>query len=111
MPALRRAAGRSMRFQDLETFTNEDVEAAIVRDDPDELLRVPIAVSLSAPDPDRAQGVCLRLSEHAHPNVRGNAVLGEASATLRTCGSRVAYLQVQASGGPRARRVAEASRK
>mgnify|MGYP001156899473 CR=1 FL=1 len=38
------------KFNQLGTFTHADVIAAIERDDPDELLYVPVAVSLNAPD-------------------------------------------------------------
>ena len=65
-----------MKFQDLEHFTNADVEAAITRNDPDELLHIAVGVSMSAPDLAWAQEICLRLACHPHVNVRGNAVLG-----------------------------------
>ncbi len=52
------------------------IEAAIARDDPAELLHVPIAVSMGADDGAWAEEVCVRLATHPHPNVRGNAVLG-----------------------------------
>jgi hypothetical protein len=63
-----------------------DVEAAIARDVPDELLHVPVAVSLNPPDCAWAQDVCVRLASHPHPNVRGNAVLGFGH-LARLCGA------------------------
>ncbi|MET0400245.1 MAG: hypothetical protein ABW277_25875 [Longimicrobiaceae bacterium] len=62
-----------------------DVEAVIGRGVPDELLHVPIAVSMGPPDCAWAADVCLRLASHPHPNVRGNAVLGFGH-LARTCG-------------------------
>lgn len=63
-----------------------DVEAAIARDLADELLHVPLRVSLDPPDCAWAQDVCLRLASHPHFNVRGNAVLGFGH-LARTCGA------------------------
>jgi hypothetical protein len=76
----------AMRFQDLASFTKDDVEAAIQRNDPDELQFVPITIALSALDSVLAQEVCLRLSTHEHHKVRGNAVmsLGHLARRFRT---------------------------
>jgi hypothetical protein len=63
-----------------------EADAAIARDRPDELLHVPIRVSLDPPDCVWAQDVCVRLAAHPHPNVRGNAVLGFGH-LARTCGA------------------------
>jgi hypothetical protein len=57
-------------------WTEADVEAVLARGDPEELLHVPIVVSLSPPDCSWAEGVCVRLASHPHPAVRANAVLG-----------------------------------
>lgn len=65
-----------MKFNQLDTFTHDDVMAAIGRDDPDELLYVPVAVSLNEPELTWATAICIRLASHDHPLVRGNAVLG-----------------------------------
>jgi len=65
----------TVRFQDLERFTSDDVHAAITRNDPDELQFVSITVALSVSDSALAQEVCLRLSKHEHHKVRGNAVM------------------------------------
>ena len=64
-----------MKFQDRERFTRDDVESAIKRGDPGELPFVPITVVMASNDPAYAQEVCLRLSTHADPKVRGNAVM------------------------------------
>ena len=52
------------------------IEAAIGRDDPDELRIAVLSAALHAQDPVWAEGVCVRLVSHPHWNVRGNAVLG-----------------------------------
>jgi len=53
---------------------------------PDELLYAPIVVGMNAADCDRlwAESICLRLADHPHFNVRGNAVLGLGH-IARTC--------------------------
>jgi len=68
-------------------WTEADVEAMLGRGDPAELLYVPIAVGMNAPDCDRkwAEDICLSLAQHPHWNVRGNAVLGLGHIG-RTCG-------------------------
>lgn len=54
------------------------IEAAIARDDPSELLYVPIMVGMNAADFDSlwVQDVCVKLAGHPHFNVRANAMLG-----------------------------------
>ena len=55
------------------------VTAALARNDPAELLHIPIALSLDPPEEDHpgyAERICLELARHPHPNVRGNALLG-----------------------------------
>lgn len=67
-------------------WTEKDIEAAIERNNPDELLRVPIIVGMNAPDCEQAwaENVCCSLCEHPHFNVRGNAILGLGH-IARTC--------------------------
>jgi hypothetical protein len=65
----------TMRFQDLERFTTNDIDAAIERNDLQELQLVSVTVALACPDRQSAQDACLRLSLHAHHKVRGNAVM------------------------------------
>ena len=57
-------------------WTEQDVEDVILRGDPEVLLYVPIVVSMDPPDPGWSQDICLRLVDHDHWNVRGNAILG-----------------------------------
>lgn len=74
------------RFQDLETFTNGDIEAAIRRNHPDELPLVPITIALVSVDRESAEDTCLLLASHENPEVRGNAVvcLGHLARRFRT---------------------------
>ncbi len=62
------------KLQDLEHITIKDVVAALGRNDPDELQLVLITIALTLPDPLFVQTVCIRLSNHCHSRVRGNAV-------------------------------------
>src|SRR5213078_2800281 len=57
-------------------WTRETVERAVRDDDTEALQRALIAVSMHDEDWRYAQDLCVRLSSHPHPNVRGNAVLG-----------------------------------
>ncbi len=57
-------------------WMESDVEAVIARGDPAELLYVPIVVGMSPPSRVWAENVCLRLSGHPDPNVRGNVLEG-----------------------------------
>lgn len=65
-------------------WVSEDVEQVIAEDNPPDLLYVPIVVSLDPPDCTWATGVCIRLADHVHWNVRGNAILGFGH-LARTC--------------------------
>ena len=65
----------TVRFQDLARFPHADVDAAIMRNDPDELQLVPITVALASSELALAQEVCLKLCSHEHFRVRGNAVM------------------------------------
>jgi hypothetical protein len=66
-------------------WTIEDVQAVLDRADPQELLYVPITVSLDPPDCRWSESTCLRLSSHPDEQVRANAVLGFGH-LARTCG-------------------------
>ena len=60
-------------------MTLAHIAAAIARNDPDELLHIPITLSLNPPEaehPGYAESVCLKLARHPHAHVRGNALLG-----------------------------------
>ena len=67
-------------------WTEEDVDVVLQRNDPDELLYVPIVVSMNADfcEPGWSEKICLQLAQHPHFNVRGNAVLGLGH-IARTC--------------------------
>lgn len=58
-----------------ESWTNGDVEQC-VRDQDDRLPVAPLLASLYSTDCAWATETCLRLADHADPQVRGNAVLG-----------------------------------
>jgi hypothetical protein len=61
-------------FQD--GWTEADVEDVIARNDPAELLYVPLVVSMSPPSRVYAEEICLRFANHPDPNVRGLAIEG-----------------------------------
>lgn len=63
------------RFQDLHAITFADLEAAISRNEPDELLLVPITAALLAEEPALAVETCIRLSRHAVSGIRANAII------------------------------------
>ena len=65
-------------------WTIEDVENVIARGLPDELLYVPIVISMDPPDCSWSESICLSLVSHQDFNVRGNAVLGLGH-LARTC--------------------------
>jgi hypothetical protein len=57
-------------------LTTEEIQAAIDRDNLDELHVVPISVSMYDEDLEWSQAICVRLASHRDAAVRGNAVLG-----------------------------------
>ncbi len=65
-----------LRYETIPELTRAEIEAAISRDRADELLYAVLSAALHADDPAWAEAICLRLTNHPHPNVRGNAVLG-----------------------------------
>ena len=66
-------------------WLKEDVERVIYENNPDDLLYVPLVVSMDPPDFDWAENICIQLAEHPNFNVRGNAILGF-SHLARVCG-------------------------
>ncbi len=66
-------------------WTVEEMEEAIERNVPEELLYVPVWITMDPPDCEWAQNVCIKLSTHEDFNVRGNAILGFGH-LARTCG-------------------------
>jgi hypothetical protein len=65
-----------MKYEAVAPMSREEVEAGLLWDDPEELLRAVLAVALHSEDDAWASSVCLRLASHRHFNVRGNAILG-----------------------------------
>jgi hypothetical protein len=57
-------------------WTEADVYAVIARGDAAELLYVPIVVSMDPPSRVWAERICVRLTSHFDPAVRGNALEG-----------------------------------
>ena len=59
-------------------WTTEQVDAVLAKGNANELLYVPIVVSMNAPafDAERAEAICVELSHHVDPRVRGNALKG-----------------------------------
>ncbi len=62
-------------FQDLSSFTADDIRAAIDRNDPAELPLVPVTVALLSPALGPAMSVCIELASHENASVRGNALI------------------------------------
>src|SRR5689334_9371649 len=67
---------KAPRYEPIPELTADQVEAALERDDPDELRYAVLAAAFYADDGAWAERVCLQLAAHRHPTVRGNAVLG-----------------------------------
>src|SRR5215470_17199029 len=65
-----------LKYKDIEPLSKAEVEFAISRNDPDELLYAVLSAALYSDDPDWPEAICLRLAKHEHFNVRGNAILG-----------------------------------
>jgi hypothetical protein len=62
------------------------IEAVLARGDADEVLYVPIVISLDPPDCAWSSAICKQLATHADARVRGNAILGFGH-LARTCGA------------------------
>ena len=63
------------KFQDLNTITENDVNAALLRNDPEELQFVSLTLALSDLDFHFTQDVCIRLCSSIHSQVRSNALV------------------------------------
>jgi len=63
------------KYEKIEQLNKTEIEAAILRDDSDELVYAVLSAALYAEDADWAEDVCVRLVAHEHENVRGNAIL------------------------------------
>jgi hypothetical protein len=73
-----------MQNQFKNGWSIEEIEEVVQRNIPEELLYVPIWVTMDPPDCEWAQNICIRLSSHENFNVRGNAILGFGH-LARTC--------------------------
>lgn len=60
-------------------MTVDHIKQALARNAPDELLHIPVALSLEPPEddfPGYAESICRELARHEDATVRGNAILG-----------------------------------
>ena len=55
--------------------SQQEIEAALERDDPVELTDLILEIAVDGADREFAENCCVRLARHRNPNVRGNAVL------------------------------------
>src|SRR5262245_35666462 len=72
----RRGDSHHMRYQPIPEMSVAEVEAALTRNRPEELLLAVLSAALHARDLAWAQRICITLARHADFNVRGNAILG-----------------------------------
>lgn len=56
-------------------WTRYEIEDLIGTAEPEELAEVPIVISLDPPDASWAEEICMDLTDHDDPLVRGNAIL------------------------------------
>ena len=64
------------KYEKIPELSHAEIEAAILRDNPNELLYAVLSAALYSEDSAWAEDVCVRLAAHEHFNVRGNAILG-----------------------------------
>ncbi len=65
-----------MKHETLADFSTNEIEVAIRDNNLIKLRLISISISLFSADLIRAEQICLTLSTHADPTVRGNAILG-----------------------------------
>lgn len=63
-------------YKPLDELTNEGIDRVLERNDPDEMIRLPLSVGMNHTNWKYAQELCVKLSKHENANVRANAVLG-----------------------------------
>jgi HEAT repeat protein len=63
------------KLQDLNIITENDVNAALLRNDPEELQIASLTLALSDLDSNFTQAVCIRLCSSENNKVRGNALV------------------------------------
>ena len=88
-----------MRHEPIPELSRQQVEAALDRDDADELSVAVLAAALGWDDAAPAEALCIRLAEHVDQTVRGNAVLG-----LGHLARRFGSLSARSVGGVEAAR-------
>lgn len=64
------------KYEKIEELSQAEIEAAVLRDNPNELFYAVLSAALYSEDSAWAKDVCVRLAAHEHYNVRGNAILG-----------------------------------
>jgi hypothetical protein len=65
-----------LKYEVIAELSKDEVEAAISRNNPDELSVAVLSAALYSNDRDWAEKVCIRFANYNHFNVRGNAILG-----------------------------------
>ena len=87
-----------IKFQDLETFTERDIEEALARNAEDEISLMPLTIALAATDLALAQQVCLKLAGDPRAGVRGNALasLGHLARRFRSLDEQPVKLVIEA---------------
>lgn len=63
-------------YKPLDCLYNEDINKILESDDINEIIRLPLSVSMNHPNWKYAQDLCVKLSKHKDARVRANAVLG-----------------------------------
>jgi hypothetical protein len=65
-----------VKYEPIPEMSVGDIEAAIDRNEPEELLVAVLSAALYGSDLGWAESVCAKLASHEHFSVRGNAILG-----------------------------------
>jgi len=65
-----------VKYEPIPQMSVGDIEAAIDRNEPEELLVAVLSAALHGSELEWAERVCAKLAAHEHFNVRGNAILG-----------------------------------
>jgi hypothetical protein len=65
-----------MKYEAIKQLSQGEIEAAILRNDPEKLPLAVLSAALHSDDSDWAEDVCWRLSKHEHSNIRGSAIQG-----------------------------------
>jgi hypothetical protein len=80
---LENAMKPKLTYKQIAPIDRAAVNEALLEDDPDRLSEIVVAVAMFERDWLYIQDLCVRLSSHPHPNVRGNAILGFGHAARR----------------------------